>query len=230
MEKKNFKKYFSQGKFLLYTGVTVALAGVLLYIINYCFIHQWFFWQSSWIIGVIGAVMVVCHFSIRVRDGAVDEYAHGFHKVLEQELEEYFNESEKRPVKVYNFTTGSYALDDTTATALVVGGDQTPRCNKYSGVALLYSQEKLYAVSGTLDLINGDTRTEKLALPLNEILATESADNSFTKIIKGKNKYCECYKMNISTASDNYSFSVHNDAITDEAVTKIMRAAESKRQ
>lgn len=230
LEKKNFKKYFTQGKFLLYAGILIVAAGLLLYGINYLFVHEWVLYQGSWIIATVGAVTVICHFSMRVRDGAVDEYAHGFHKVLEQELEEYFNESEKRPVKVYNFTTGGYALDDSTAIKLVAGGDQTPRCEKYSGVALLYSPEKLYAVFGTLDLINGDTRTEKLSLPLGEILSVESSDHSFTKAIKGKNKYCECFKMHIKTEKYTYSFLVHNDAVTDEAVAKISRAAESKRQ
>lgn len=230
MEKKNFKKYFTQGKFLLYAGILIVATGLLLYGINYFFVHEWVLYQSSWIIAIVGVVTVICHFSIRVRDGAVDEYTHTFHSVVEQELEEYFKDSEKRPVKVFNFTSGGYALDDSTATKLVVGGDQTPRCEKYGCTALLYSPEKLYAVFGTLDLINGDTRTEKLSVPLNEIESAELVDNSFTKEIKGKIKYCECFKMHIRTEKDTFTFLVHNDAVTDEAIAKISRAAESKKQ
>ena len=230
MEKKSFKKYFTQGKVLLYAGIAIAAAGLLLYGINYFFLHEWVLYQSSWIVATVGAVTVICHFSIRIRDGAVDEYAHNFHGVLEQELEEYFKDSEKRPVKVFNFTSGAYGLDDTTATKLVAGNDQTPRCEKYCCVALLYSPEKLYAVFGSIDLINGDIRTEKLSLPLNDIDTVEIVDNSFTKAIKGKTKYCECFKMRIKTETDTFSFHVHNDAVTDEAIAKITRAAESKKQ
>lgn len=229
MEKKSFKKYFTQSKILFYIGIGIVAAGLLLYGINYFFVHEWVLYQSSWIIAIVGIVTVICHFSIRIRDGAVDEYAHTFHSEIENELEDFFKEAEKRPVKVFNFTSGGYALDNTTATKTVVGGDQNIRCEKYSCVALLYSTERLYAVSGILDLINGDTQTEKITIPLNEIISVESADNSFTKPIKGKSKYCECFKMHIRTENDDYAFLVHNDAVTDEAVTKIMRAAESKK-
>ena len=48
--------------------------------------------------------------------------------------------------------------------------------------------------------------------------------------IKGKNRYVECFKLIVETAESKFLFDVRNDALTDEAVAKISRMAESKRQ
>lgn len=229
MEKKSFKKYFTQNKILFFIGIAVAAAGVLLYGINYFFVHEWALWQGSVLTAVAGIVVVICHFSIRVRDGAVDEYVRSFHKVPEQELNTFLQESERRPLKVYEFTSGGYALNDSTAEKAVIGGDSTPRCEKYACVAMLYTPENLYAVKGRIDLISCDTKTEKLCIPLKDIESIEIKDNSFTKEIKGKNKYFECFSLDIKADGTTHSFTVHNDALTDEAVEKIKRAAESKK-
>lgn len=230
MEKKSFKKYFTQKKTLFFLGIVVAVAGALLYAINYLFIHEYFFWQSSVLALVAGIVIVICHFSIRVRDGAVDEYAHTFHTFAENELEGFVNEGEKHPVKVYNFTSGCYAYDDPQTAVTVFGGDATPRCEKYSATAMVYTTQNLYAASARLDLINGDVICEKTAISLKDIVNIRVADESFTKTVKGKNKYFECFKLKIQTDDQVYSFSVRNDAVTDEAVAKISRMAESKRR
>ena len=230
MEKKSFKKYFTQGKALFFIGIAVAVIGVLLYGINYFFVHEWDLWQGSVLTAVAGIVVIICHFSIRVRDGAVDEYARSFHKIPEQELNALLQESERRPLKVFEFTSGAYALNDTTAEKITVGNDSTPRCEKYACVALLYTPESFYAVKGNLDLITGDVKTEKVFFPLADIESIEVLDNSFTKEIKGKNKYFECFSLEIKADGVTHSFTVHNDALTDEAVEKIRRAAESKRQ
>ncbi len=230
MEKKNFKKYFTQNKILFFAGIAVAVIGVLLYGINYFFVHEWDLWQGSVLTAVAGVVIVICHFSIRVRDGAVDEYARSFHKIPEQELNTLLQESERRPLKVFEFTSGGYALNGSNTEKLTIGNDSTPRCEKYACVALLYTPENFYAVKGNLDLITGDTKTEKVFFPLSAIESIEVKDNSFTKEIKGKNKYFECFSLEIKADGTTHSFTVHNDALTDEAVEKIKRAAEGKKQ
>lgn len=229
MEKKSFKKYFTQTKILIFLGIAVAAAGVLLYGINYFFVHEWVLWQGSILTAVAGIVVVICHFSMSVRDGAVDEYAKSFHKIPEQELNAFLQESERRPLKVYEFTSGGYMLNDSTAEKIVIGNDSTPRCEKYACVAMLYTPENLYAVKGRIDLISGDTKTEKLCIPLKDIESVETRDNSFTKEVKGKNKYFECFALEIKANGATHFFTVHNDALTDEAVEKIKRAAEGKK-
>ena len=230
MEKKNFKKYFTQSSLLFIIGIITAVAGALLYGINYFFVHEYVLWQGSVLTLVAGVVIIICHFSIRVRDGAVDEYAQSFHKTAEQELEVFVNDAEKRPVKVFNFTTGCYAADDPDVKNMTVGGDSTPRCEKYSSTAMLYTTKNLFAVKSKLDLITGDITVEKAVIPLADILNISICDKSFTKIIKGKNRYVECFKLIVETAESKFLFDVRNDALTDEAVAKISRMAESKRQ
>ncbi len=230
MEKKNFKKYFTQNSVLLILGIAVAVAGALLYGINYFFVHEWVLWQSSVLILVAGVVIAICHFSMRVRDGAVDEYAQSFHRTAEEELEAFVNETEKRPVKVFNFTTGCYAADDPDVKNTVIGGDSTPRCEKYSSTAMMYTTQNLYAVNGKLDLITGDISSEKTVVPLADVLKVSVCDKSFTKEIKGKNRYVERFKLLVETKDGTFSFNVRNDALTDEAVIKINRMSESKRQ
>ena len=230
MEKKNFKKYFTQNSVLLILGIAVAVAGALLYGINYFFVHEWVLWQSSVLILVAGVVIAICHFSMRVRDGAVDEYAQSFHRVAEEELEAFVNETEKRPVKVFNFTTGCYASDDPDVKNMVVGGDSTPRCEKYSSTAMVYTTHNLFTVNARIDLITGDVTAEKAVIPLSEIVNVKACDNSYTKEIKGKNRYVECFKLLVETKDNTLVFNVRNDALTDEAVAKISRTAESKRQ
>lgn len=230
MEKKNFKKYFTQSSLLFIIGIITAVAGALLYGINYFFVHEYVLWQGSVLTLVAGVVIVICHFSMRVRDGAVDEYAQSFHKAAEQELETFVNDTEKRPVKVFNFTTGCYAADDPDVKNMTVGGDSTPRCEKYSSTAMLYTTQNLFAVCTKLDLITGDITAEKTVTPLSDILNVSICDKSFTKEIKGKNRYIECFKLLVETKENTFSFDVRNDALTDEAIAKISRMAESKRR
>ena len=139
------------------------------------------------------------------------------------------SESPKQ-AKVFNFTTGCYAADDPDVKNMTVGGDSTPRCEKYSSTAMLYTTQNLFAVCAKLDLITGDITAEKTVTPLSDILNVSICDKSFTKEIKGKNRYIECFKLLVETKENTFSFDVRNDALTDEAIAKISRMAESKRR
>lgn len=129
MEKKSFKKYFTQTKKILYAGIGVFVAGFILFLLIYFNIIRSFdLYQAAWLIMVAGVVMIMCHFTIRVRDGAVDEYAATFRKELENELEEFVNESEKHKKinRVFSYTSGGYELWNENTDLIVFGNDNTP--------------------------------------------------------------------------------------------------------
>lgn len=232
MEKKSFKKYFSQTKKILFWGIGVFVAGFILFLLIYFNIIRSFdLYQAAWLIMVAGVVMIMCHFTIRVRDGAVDEYAATFHKELENELEEFVNESEKHKKinRVFSYTSGGYELWNENAKITVFGADNTPRCVLYGGGAVTYTPDTLYAVTGNIDLISGDTRTNRFSVPLADVKDVKITDKSYTKEYKKKNKYIESFAAEIITGSVSLSFTVHSDAMTDDAVEKIKRAADSKK-
>ncbi len=231
MDKKSFKKYFEQTKKMLFTGIGIIAAGIILYLVNYFALHEWMFYQASWLIMVAGVVCIICHFAIRVRDGAVDEYALTFHKELEQQLDDFVTETEKhkRINRVFDYVSGGYELWDKDITKLVFGGDNTPRCEQYGGAALTYTSDTLYVTAGNLNLINGDVNITKFHTPLSEITDIRSVDKSYTKEVKGKSRYVECFVMEINTDNAKIVFTVHPDAMTDDAVLKIKRTAETKK-
>lgn len=232
MEKKSFKKYFTQTKKILYAGIGVFGAGFLLFLLLYFDIIRSFdLYQAAWLIMVAGAVIIMCHFTIRVRDGAVDEYAATFHKELETALEEFVNETEKHKTvnRVFSYTSGGYALWDGDVKITVFGTDNTPRCEIYGGGALTYTPDTLYAVTGNIDLITGDVKTSRFSVPLADIKDVKTTDKSYTKEFKKKNRYIESVVAEIITDSSSIAFTVHPDAMTDDAVEKIKRAADSKK-
>ena len=232
MEKKSFKKYFTQTKKLLYAGIGVFAAGFLLFLTLYFGIIRSFdLYQAAWLIMVAGIVVIMCHFTIRVRDGAVDEYAATFHKELENQLDEFVNESEKHKKvnRVFGYTSGGYALWDDDVKITVFGSDNTPRCEIYGGGALTYTPDTLYAVAGSIDLITGDVKTSRFSVSLADVKEVKTTDKSYTKEVKKKNKYVESYIAEIITDNGSFFFTVHPDAMTDEAVEKIKRAADSKK-
>lgn len=231
MDKKNFRKYFEQTKKMLFTGIGIIAAGIILYFVNYFALHEWMFYQASWLIMVAGVVCIICHFAIRVRDGAVDEYALTFHKELEQQLDDFVTETEKhkRINRVFDYVSGGYELWDKDITKLVFGGDNTPRCEQYGGGAVTYTPDTLYVVAGNVNLFTGDINITKFHAPLSEIKSIELIDRSYTKEIKKKNRYVECFVVEINTDNAKVVFTVHPDAMTDEAIEKIKRTAETKK-
>lgn len=231
MDKKNFRKYFEQTKKMLFTGIGIIAAGIILYFINYFALHEWMFYQASWLIMVAGVVCIICHFAIRVRDGAVDEYALTFHKELEQQLDDFVTETEKhkRINRVFDYVSGGYELWDKDITKLVFGGDNTPRCEQYGGGAVTYTPDTLYVIAGNVNLFTGDINITKFHAPLSEIKSIELIDRSYTKEIKKKNRYVECFVVEINTDNAKVVFTVHPDAMTDEAIEKIKRTAETKK-
>lgn len=232
MEKKNFKKYFSQTKKLLFTGISVIIAGIIVYLLNEYWLHTYDLYQAAWLIMVAGVVVIICHFTIRIRDGAVDEYSVGFHKELEKELEEFINESEKNKKfnRVFDYTSGAYELWDKDIKNLVIGSDNTPRCEQYGGGALTCTADTVYAVAGSLNLITGDINTTRFSASLSEITEAKIIEKSYTKVIKKKTKFIECFAVELNTDNAKVSFAIHSDAMTDDAVDKINRMAESKRK
>lgn len=231
MEKKSFKKYFTQTKKLLFTGAGIIAAGIILYLLNDFIIHEWQIYQASWLIMVAGIVVIICHFAIRIKDGSVDEYAATFHKELEARLEALVNETEKhqRINRVFDYVSGGYELWDNDITSLVFGTDNTPRCEQYGGGAVTYTPDTLYVAAGNLDLMSGDANVTCFHAPLSEIKSVELIDKSYTKEINKKNRYVECFAMEISTDNAKISFTVHPDAMTDEAIKKLNRTVESKK-
>ena len=231
MDKKSFKKYFTQTKKLLFTGASIIGAGILLYFLNDFIIREWQLYQASWLIMVAGVVCIICHFAVRIRDGAVDEYAVTFHKELEENLADFVKETEKhqRFSRVFDYTSGGYELCDKDTVKLIFGGDSTPRCEQYGGGAVTYTPDTLYVVAGNLNLINGETNITRFHTPLSEIKSVELIDKSYTKEINKKNRYVECFVMEINTDNAKISFTVHPDAMTDEAAEKIKRTAETKK-
>lgn len=232
MDKKSFKKYFAQTKKLLFTGIGVIAAGFILYILNEYVLHTFDLYQAAWLIMVAGVVVIICHFTIRIRDGAVDEYASTFNKVLEDELENFINEAEKHKKinRVFDYTTGAYELWDKDVKSLVIGNDNTPRCEQYGGGALTYTADTLYVVAGSLNLITGDINTTCFSAPLSEITEVKIIEKSYTKEIKKKTRFIECFVAEINTDNAKIAFAIHSDAMTDDAVDKINRMAESKRK
>ena len=231
MEKKSYKKYFEQTKKMLFAGIGVIIAGIILYFLNDFVIHEWQIYQASWLIMVAGVVCIICHFAIRIRDGAVDEYAATFHKDLEEQLETFVTETEKHKKinRVFDYTSGGYELWDKDITKLVLGGDNTPRCEQYGGGALTYTPDTLYVAAGNVNLINGEVSITKFHAPLSEINSIELVDRSYTKEIKKKTRYIECFVIEINTDNAKIAFTVHPDAMTDEAVSKVKRTAETKK-
>lgn len=231
MEKKSLKKYFTQTKKLLFTGVGIVIAGIILYFLNDFLLHEWQLYQASWLTIVAGVVVIICHFAVRIKDGSVDEYSATFHKELENELESFVNETEKHAKinRVFDYVSGGYELWDDDITALVFGGDNTPRCDRYGGGAVTYTPDTLYVVAGNLDLMSGDTNITRFNAPLSEVKNIELIDKSYTKEIKKKNRYVECFVIEISTDNAKVMFTVHPDAMTDDAIKKINRAVESKK-
>ena len=59
MDKKSFKKYFTQTKKLLFTGAGIIGAGILLYFLNDFIIREWQLYQASWLIMVAGVVCII---------------------------------------------------------------------------------------------------------------------------------------------------------------------------
>ncbi len=231
MEKKNFKKYFAQTKALLFTGIGVIIAGIIVYLLNEYWLHTFDLYQAAWLIMVAGVVVIICHFTIRIRDGAVDEYAGTFHKVLEEELDTFINESEKHKKfnRVFDYTSGAYELWDKDIQHLVIGGDNTPRCEQYGGGALTYTADTLYVVAGNLNLISGNVNTTRFSAPLSELTEVKIVEKSYTKEIKKKTRFIECFAVEINTDNAKIAFAIHSDAMTDEAIEKINRMAESKK-
>lgn len=231
MDKKNFKKYFTQTKKLLFSGIGIIAAGIILYFLNDYLLHEWQIYQASWLVMVAGVVVIICHFAVRIRDGAVDEYASGFGKVLEEELETFVNESEKHKkyTRVFDYTSCAYELWDKDIEYLVFGGDNTPRCEQYGGGSFTYTADTFYLVTGNIDLISGEVKTSRFSAPLSEIKTVKITDKSYSREMGKKSRYIESFV--IETVTDNASafFTVHADAMTDEAVSKINRMAESKR-
>lgn len=232
MEKKNFKKFFSQTKALLFTGIGVIIAGIIVYLLNEYWLHTYDLYQAAWLIMVAGVVVIICHFTIRIRDGAVDEYAATFHKVLEEELESFVNEAEKNRKfnRVFDYTSGAYELWDKDINNLVLGNDNTPRCEQYGGGSLTCTSDTLYIVAGNLNLITGDINTTRFSAPLSEITEIKVVEKSYTKEIKKKTRFVECFVAEANTDTAKIAFAIHADAMTDDAVDKINRMAESKRK
>ena len=223
----NFKKYFKQNKSLLFAGIAVAVAGALLYGINYFFVHEWVLWQGSVLTMVAGIVIVICHFSVQIRDGAVDDYVNSLASAPAEELEKLINETEKRPKKVFEFTSGGYEFSSEDAQVFTIGNDNAPRCEKYFSTVFAYTSEYLYAAYGKTDLLTGKTVTDAIAFHLSDITSVNVKDESFTKEIKKKTVYLEQFYIVLKTAEKEYRFTVHNDAMTDQAFEKIERAIKS---
>ncbi len=230
MEKKSFKKYFEQGKGLLITGIILAAVGGGAYLSDRWFWWMnYFLWVASIFTAVAGAVFIICHFSVTIKDESVDNYCKEMNKYLEAELTEYVKATEKHRNfnRVFSYVSGGYDLWDENIETIKFGSDNTPRCEKYGAAALTFTPETLYIVTGTLDLFNGEYLINKICMPISDIKSVETVDKSFAMEYKKRNRVVECCVAEIAAASTAVSFTVHEDAMTDEAVSKIKRIINS---
>lgn len=230
MKKKSFKKYFAQTKRLLFAGVGIIIAGIILFLLNRYVLHTWQIYQGAILTIVAGVVTIICHFSMRIRDGAVDEYAAEFHKELEKALGQYVEESEKhkRYNRVFTYTSGEYELWNNPE-KIVFGDDNKARCVKYSGGAFTYTADMLYVVTGNIDLITEKTETKCFGFAMESVANIAITDKSYVHKIKDKEKYVETVTAEITAAGEKIVFTVHPDAMTDEATQKLNRMIESKK-
>lgn len=232
MEIKSQKKYFTQTKAILYAGIGVILAGIIIYLLNrYVIEGTWQLYQLSILVMVAGVVCIICHFTIKVKDSSVDEYANTFVKYLEQQRDEFIAGTEKH-VKynvVYSYATGGYRLEGNKQKYLVFGSDNTPRCEEFNGGAIAYTPETLYVVTGSLNLIDGEMSTCKFAIPVGELKQMTLTDKSYGAKVGKNSRFVEVFVAEILSESATVAFTVHSDAMTDDAINKVNRMIESKK-